>query len=59
MQVHKLPTLYRYGDWSITAPLQMIEFILILKAAPKPVTPECFWRLFLGTVVILAFRLRR
>merc|ERR1712204_3049 len=32
-----------------------IEFNLILKAAQKPVSSECFWRLFLGTVVMLAF----
>ena len=28
---------------------------LILKAAQKPESSECFWRLFLGTVVKLAF----
>merc|ERR1712244_201750 len=55
VQVHKSPSVYRYVDWSITVPLQMIEFNLILKAARKPVSSECFWRLFLGTVVMLAF----
>ena len=35
----------------------LIECNLILKAAQVP--SECFWRLFLATVVILAFRLRR
>jgi len=55
VQVHKSPIVYRYVDWSITVPLQMIEFNLILKAAQKPVTSDCFWRLFLGTVVMLAF----
>jgi len=55
VQVHKSPIVYRYVDWSITVPLQMIEFNLILKAAQRPVTSECFWRLFLGTVVMLAF----
>merc|ERR1711976_998634 len=55
VQVHKSPIVYRYVDWSITVPLQMIEFNLILKAAQKPVTSECFWRLFLGTVAMLAF----
>merc|ERR1712227_1125066 len=33
VQVHKSPIVYRYVDWSITVPLQMIEFNLILKAA--------------------------
>merc|ERR1711907_310364 len=33
VQLQKSPVVYRYIDWSITAPLQMIEFNLILKAA--------------------------
>merc|ERR1712184_146934 len=41
VQVHKTPIVYRYVDWSITVPLQMIEFNLILKAAGKPVREEC------------------
>merc|ERR1711992_92162 len=55
VQVHKSPIVYRYVDWTITVPLQMIEFNLILKAAQKPVTSECFWRLLLGTCAMLAF----
>merc|ERR1711977_615039 len=35
VQVHASPIVYRYVDWSITVPLQMIEFNLILKAAGK------------------------
>ena len=31
VQVGKSPIVYRYIDWSITVPLQMIEFNLILK----------------------------
>ena len=31
--IHMSPILYRYIDWSITVPLQMIEFYLILSAA--------------------------
>merc|ERR1711866_26552 len=38
VQLHKSPVVYRYIDWSITVPLQMIEFNLILKAAGKPVS---------------------
>merc|ERR1719445_3033380 len=30
--LHSSPVLYRYIDWSITVPLQMIEFYLILSA---------------------------
>merc|ERR1712193_166611 len=55
VQVHKSPIVYRYVDWSITVPLQMIEFNLILKAAGKPVSGGMFWRLLLGTVVMLFF----
>merc|ERR1712107_403643 len=46
---------YRYIDWSITVPLQMIEFNLILKAAGKPVSSEMFWKLLIGTVAMLGF----
>ena len=35
VQVRASPIVYRYVDWSITVPLQMIEFNLILKAAGK------------------------
>merc|ERR1719356_1204562 len=55
VQVHKSPIVYRYVDWSITVPLQMIEFNLILKAAGKNCTPGMFWRLLVGTVVMLLF----
>merc|ERR1712187_454575 len=55
VQVHKSPIVYRYVDWSITVPLQMIEFNLILKAAGKPVSGGMFWRLLVGTVIMLMF----
>merc|ERR1711887_377889 len=55
VQVHKSPIVYRYVDWSITVPLQMIEFNLILKAAGKEPSAAMFWKLLLGTVVMLAF----
>merc|ERR1712222_271221 len=55
VQIHQSPVVYRYIDWSITEPLQMIEFNLILKAAGAPIGTGGFWRLFLGTVVMLAF----
>merc|ERR1712087_1026813 len=40
--VGRSPIVYRYIDWSITVPLQMIEFNLILKAAGKPVGAGMF-----------------
>merc|ERR1712187_886326 len=55
VQVHKSPIVYRYVDWSITVPLQMIEFNLILKAAGKGTTAAGFWKLLGGTVMMLAF----
>merc|ERR1739838_885945 len=55
VQVHKSPIVYRYVDWSITVPLQMIEFNLILKAAGKDTSSAGFWKLLLGTIVMLAF----
>merc|ERR1712005_32776 len=44
-----------YIDWSISVPLQMIEFNLILKAAKAPISPAGFWKLLVGTVAMLAF----
>jgi bacteriorhodopsin len=55
VQVKKSPVVYRYVDWSITVPLQMIEFNLILKAAGKPVTSAMFWKLLAGTIIMLFF----
>merc|ERR1712100_570520 len=55
VQVHQSPIVYRYIDWSITVPLQMIEFNLILKAAGKNTTAAGFWKLLLGTIMMLAF----
>merc|ERR1712241_1204775 len=53
VQVHKSPIVYRYVDWTVTVPLQMIEFNLILRAAGKNVSSLMFWKLLLGTVVML------
>merc|ERR1712183_854378 len=55
VQVHQSPVVYRYIDWSITVPLQMIEFDLILKAAKAPNDALRFWKLLGGTVVMLLF----
>merc|ERR1719326_369380 len=52
--IHTSPILYRYIDWSITVPLQMIEFNLILAAVQPDLSSGMFWRLLLGTVVMLA-----
>ena len=46
------PTVYRYIDWLITVPLQMIEFYLIL-AAVRKANSGMFWRLLIGSLVML------
>ncbi len=46
------PTVYRYIDWLITVPLQMVEFYLIL-AAVRKVPTGIFWRLLIGSLVML------
>merc|ERR550537_692827 len=55
VQIHSSPILYRYIDWSITVPLQMIEFYLILSAVEPNVGKGMFFRLLFGTVAMLAF----
>ena len=46
------PTVYRYIDWLLTVPLQMIEFYLIL-AAVGAASAGIFWRLLIGTLIML------
>ena len=53
--IHTSPILYRYIDWSITVPLQMIEFYLILSAVKPDMSMQIFMRLLFGTVAMLAF----
>merc|ERR1719148_262904 len=55
VQIGTSPIVYRYIDWSITVPLQMIEFYLILSAVQPNLSLGIFWRLLIGTVVMLAF----
>merc|ERR1712151_229138 len=49
------PIVYRYIDWSLTVPLQMIEFFLILQAVKPDISQMMFWRLLIGTVLMLLF----
>merc|ERR1719361_197250 len=55
VQIHSSPILYRYIDWVITVPLQMIEFYLILVAVQPTIGKGMFLRLLLGTIAMLAF----
>jgi bacteriorhodopsin len=53
--IHMSPIVYRYIDWSLTVPLQMIEFFLILQAVKPDLGAGMFFRLLVGTVVMLLF----
>jgi len=55
VQIHSSPIVYRYIDWSITVPLQMVEFYLILSAVQPTISQGMFWRLLVGTIAMLAF----
>jgi bacteriorhodopsin len=46
------PTVYRYIDWLITVPLQIIEFYIILAAVTK-VNASVFWKLLIASLVML------
>ena len=52
VQTGDTPTVYRYIDWLITVPLQMIEFYLILSAVRR-VSSGMFWRLLAGSVIMI------
>lgn len=46
------PTVFRYVDWLLTVPLQIIEFYLILTAIAV-VAASLFWRLLGASVIML------
>ena len=46
------PTVFRYVDWLLTVPLQIIEFYLIL-AAVAVIGASLFWRLLVASVIML------
>jgi len=48
------PTTFRYTDWLITVPLQIVEFYLILKAS-GPVNPALGSRMFLASLLMVLF----
>merc|ERR1712170_168916 len=53
--IKQTPIVYRYIDWTLTVPLQMVEFYLILKAVKPDLGQGMFWRLLVGTVLMLSF----
>merc|ERR1712049_29057 len=54
VQIHGSPIVYRYIDWTITVPLQMVEFYIILSAVQPSLSAGVFYRLLFGTVFMLA-----
>ena len=52
VEIGDAPTVYRYIDWFITIPLQLVEFYLILSAVKK-VNGNIFWRILIGALVML------
>lgn len=48
------PIVYRYIDWILTVPLQIIEFYLILSVAKK-VPPQLFYKLLVASIVMILF----
>ena len=46
------PLVFRYVDWLLTVPLQIVEFYLIL-AAIASVATSLFWRLLVASIVML------
>ena len=54
VETGETPTVYRYIDWLITVPLQIVEFYLIL-AAVRKVPASMFWRLLVASLVMLVF----
>merc|ERR1711908_169178 len=55
VQLQASPIVYRYIDWTLTVPLQMIEFFLILQAVKPDLGSGMFFRLLIGTVLMLVF----
>ena len=54
IETNASPTVFRYVDWLLTVPLQIVEFYLIL-AAIAVVRAALFWKLMIGSLVMLIF----
>ena len=52
IETGRSPTVYRYIDWLLTVPLQVVEFYLIL-AAVTTVRGGVFFKLLIGSLVML------
>lgn len=54
VETNKSPIVYRYIDWILTVPLQIIEFYLILSVAKK-IPQKLFYKLLLASVLMIVF----
>ena len=54
IQSSKNPVVYRYIDWTLTVPLQVIEFYLILSVASK-VPRTVFYKLLIASILMIVF----
>ena len=54
IETNQSPTVFRYVDWLLTVPLQIVEFYLIL-AAIAVVRAALFWKLLIASLVMLVF----
>ena len=54
IQSNKNPVVYRYIDWTLTVPLQVIEFYLILSVASK-VPQSVFYKLLIASILMIVF----
>ena len=53
--IMQTPIVNCYIDWSLTVPLQMVEFYFIPESVIPDLISIMFWRLLVATVVMLAF----
>ena len=54
IETNDSPLVFRYVDWLLTVPLQIVEFYLIL-AAIAVVRAALFWKLMIASLVMLIF----
>ena len=54
IETNDSPLVFRYVDWLLTVPLQIVEFYLIL-AALAVVRAALFWKLMIASLVMLIF----
>ena len=54
VNTHNSPVIYRYIDWILTVPLQIIEFYLILLVV-KNIPIKIFYKLLISSILMIVF----